>query len=123
MSRTTPEWIGKTDDTPIPRRVRVRQFERDKGICQCSCGILIRPGDDWQTDHTIAIANGGANAETNLRTLLTAHHKIKSRADVALKARTYRKRAKHLGIRKPSRFPGSRDSGWKKRMDGTVVRR
>lgn len=42
---------------------------------------------------------------------------------VAEKSRIYRKRSKHLGVSKPSRFPGSRDSIWKKKMDGSVVRR
>jgi hypothetical protein len=50
-------------------------------------------------------------------------HAKKTKADVAEKAIVARKRQKHLGIRKPSRFPGSRDSGWKKKMDGSVVRR
>jgi 5-methylcytosine-specific restriction protein A len=30
---------------------------------------------------------------------------------------------KHRGIRKMSRFPGSRDSKFKKKMDGSVVLR
>lgn len=97
--RSTDDWQGKTDDTAIPPRVRVRVFDRDKGICQCGCTIKIQAGDKWETDHTIAIANGGTNTESNLRTLLAAHHKIKTRADVAEKSMTYRKRAKHLGLR------------------------
>jgi hypothetical protein len=35
----------------------------------------------------------------------------------------YRKRAKHIGIRKPSRFLGSKDSAFKKKISGEVVRR
>lgn len=123
MTRTVDEWIGKTDDTPVPRRVRVRQFERDGGRCQCGCGILIRPGDVWETDHKISISNGGPNRESNLRTLLKKHHKAKTREDQAEKSMVYRKRAKHIGIRKRSRFPASRDSKWKKRVGGSVVLR
>ena len=44
-------------------------------------------------------------------------------ADMAQKSKDYRVRAKHAGIKKPSRFPGSRDSKFKKRMDGSVVLR
>ena len=40
MIRTTPEWIGKTDDTPVPPHVRLRIFERFGGIC-CECTIKI----------------------------------------------------------------------------------
>ena len=123
MTRSVPEWQGATDDTPIPPRVRLRVFERDGGICQCGCTIKIKAGDKWETDHATAIIAGGKNEESNLRTLLAAHHKIKTRADIAEKAMIYRKRSKHLGIKKPSRFPGSKDSGWKKKIDGRVVRR
>lgn len=98
------EWIGRTDNSAVPPRVRLRVFERDKGACQCGCTIKIRPGDKWETDHIVALANGGKNQESNLRTMLVNHHRIKTASDVAEKATTYRKRAKHLGIRKPSRL-------------------
>ena len=29
-----PEWVGETPDTPVPKRVRIRVFERDRGQCQ-----------------------------------------------------------------------------------------
>lgn len=98
VTREVAEWVGKTDDTPCPPRVRLRVFDRDKGICQCGCTIKIQAGDKWETDHLIAIALGGANAENNLRTLLAAHHKLKTRSDVAEKSTNYRVRAKHLGL-------------------------
>lgn len=125
MARELPEWIGKTDDTPIPPRVRARVFERDKGICQCGCTIKIQAGMSWDTDHAIAIINGGENRESNLRTLLTAHHKQKTMADVQEKSRVYQKRLKHIGLKKPKGRPmfGSKASGFKKKMDGTVERR
>lgn len=114
MTRSTVEWVGKTDDTAIPPRVRVRQFERDGGKCQCGCGILIRPGDVWETDHIVAIVNGGKNVESNLRTMLKAHHAVKTKVDVAEKSVTARKRAKHLGIKKPRTI-----TRWR-RFDGSI---
>lgn len=113
--RSVPEWIGKTDDAPFPPRVRLRIFERDKGVCQCGCGIQIRPGDKWQTDHKIALVNGGENRESNGRTVLTEHHKGKTAEDVAEKSRTYRVRARHLGMKKPRTI-----RRWRK-FDGTIV--
>lgn len=98
--RSVPEWIGRTPDSKIPPRVRVRVFMRDDGRCQCGCGRRITVGDKWQTDHRIALTNGGENRERNLFTLLTAHHKVKTRADVAEKSKVARMRAKHLGIKK-----------------------
>lgn len=102
MSRSTNEWIGKTDDAAIPPRVRLRQFERDGGICQCGCNIKISARDKWETDHIDAIINGdGENRESNLQTLLAEHHKAKTKLDVKLKAKVARVRKKNLGIKKP----------------------
>jgi 5-methylcytosine-specific restriction protein A len=99
MARSVAEWIGAKPDTPIPPRVRLRVFERDNGRCQCGCRSVIRPGMKWETDHTIALVNGGENRESNLRTLLAAHHREKTRVDVREKSVIRRKRAKSLGIK------------------------
>lgn len=114
MTRTVDEWIGKSDSTPVPTRVRIRQYIRDNGICQCGCTTKIQVGDKWETDHTTAIANGGVNRENNLRTLLSAHHKLKTKADVAEKSVTARIRAKHLGLKKPRTI-----TRWR-RFDGSI---
>lgn len=112
--RDVPEWIGATDSTPVPPRVRLRVFERDGGRCQCGCNVLIRVGMKWETDHKKAISNGGENRERNLHTLLLDHHKIKTRADKALKAKTYAMKRKNLGLKKRSGF-----RGWR-RMNGEI---
>lgn len=124
MPRSTPEWIGKNDDTAVPPRVRARQFIRDKGCCR-KCGRKINAGDTWETDHIVAVINGGANAESNLQTLCGWCHRGKTGEDVAEKAKAARKFQKHYGIkkRKGPPMPGSRDSRFKRRMDGTVERR
>lgn len=123
MPREVPEWIGVTDDTPIPPKVQLRVFRRYKGICQCGCGIKIR-GKSWDIDHRIALINGGQNRETNLVPMLVEHHRKKTCADVAQKKRNYRRQLAHAGI-KPRRsrpIPGSKGSGIRRRMDGTVWR-
>jgi 5-methylcytosine-specific restriction protein A len=120
--RSVPEWIGKTDDTPVPPRVRLRVFEKYEGRCYLS-GKIIRPGDKWHIEHIQAIANGGQNREGNLAPALVAPHKDKTRADRRLQARSARIRKRNLGIRKPSRFPFSRDSKWKRKVNGEVVER
>ena len=122
MTRSTPEWKGKTDDAAIPPRVRVRVFDRHNGRCHLT-GRRIRAGEAWDCDHIVALVNGGEHRESNLAPALKAPHREKTKADIAEKAGVYRKRTKHLGIKKPSRFPGSRDSKFKKKMDGTVVLR
>jgi len=122
--RAVAEWVGATDDARVPPRVRVRVFERHGGCCRCGCGRKIAPGETWQLDHVIALCHGGAHAEGNLWPVLTEHHRNKTRADVALKAKGARVRAAHWGVKAPRRpMLGSRASGWRKRMDGTVERR
>lgn len=121
--RSLKEWIGKTHDTRVPDRVRLRVFERCGGICHIS-GRRIRPGERWELEHVIALVNGGEHREHNLAPALVVPHRDKTRQDVAEKAMIYRKRAKHLGLKKSKRpMPGSRASGFKRRMDGTVVKR
>jgi 5-methylcytosine-specific restriction endonuclease McrA len=105
------EWIGRTDDSRPPPHVRVRIFERHDGICYLS-GRKIKAGEAWQCDHIIALINGGENRESNLAPALVDPHKVKTKSDVAEKSRTYRKRAKHLGVRKKRRtIPGRRFNG------------
>jgi 5-methylcytosine-specific restriction endonuclease McrA len=113
MTRAVPEWIGKTDDTAIPNRIRLRIY--GNGIC-AKCGRKLRPGH-WDCDHVIALKNGGENRETNLQPLCNSPcHSNKTKQDVAEKSRTYRKRSRHAGIKKRTTF-----RGWK-RFDGTPVR-
>ena len=121
--RSVPEWIGKSDDSAIPDRVRLRIFTDCEGRCHC-CGRRILVGEPWDCDHVVALINGGQHRESNLKPILKEHHLNKSRDDVAEKARSYKKRKKHYGLKKTKHpMAGSRLSKWKRRMDGTVVPR
>jgi 5-methylcytosine-specific restriction enzyme A len=112
--RELPEWIGATDDTAIPARVKIRIFDLSKGCCSvCTLQVAgkLRPA----YDHVIAIVNGGANRENNLQLLCSPCHLLKTRGDVAEKSITARKRAKHLGIKKPRTI-----RSWRK-FNGEIV--
>lgn len=122
MTRSTDEWIGKTDDQAIPPRVRLRVFERHGGICHLS-GRKIMPGDAWDADHVIALVNGGEHRESNMAPALRTEHRKKTARDVAQKAKDRRIRAKHLGIRKPSRFATARTGKFKQKIGGQTVPR
>ena len=122
MARDVPEWRGKDDNSTIPPNVRDRVFTRADGRCAI-CTLQIKGGLRPAIDHKIALCNGGQHAEGNLQLLCVPCHQRKTKTDVGEKSTVYRKRLKDRGIRKPSRFPGSKDSGWKKLMNGEVVKR
>lgn len=124
MSRELPEWRGRTDDTPAPPRVRLRVFEAHGGVCHIS-GRKIMAGEAWELDHIVSLVNGGENRESNLAPALKEAHKAKTAKDVAQKSVERRKRSKHLGIAPKTGRPvmGSKASGWKKKVDGTWVKR
>jgi 5-methylcytosine-specific restriction protein A len=106
VSRTVPEWIGRSDDDAPPPRVRVRVFDRCEGKCGL-CSRKIRPGDSWTLEHVKALINGGKNRESNLGVTCSWCVPEKNAADVAEKSKVYAVRAKHLGA-KP-------ESDWKRR--------
>jgi 5-methylcytosine-specific restriction endonuclease McrA len=103
MARSVALWVGKSDDTAAPPRVRLRVWDRCEGKCG-QCGRKIRPGEGWTLEHLIALINGGANAEHNLGVTCDWCLPAKNAADVAEKAVTARVRSKHLGIRPPSQL-------------------
>lgn len=125
MARKTEEWVGKTDDEAIPARVKLRIFEKFNGHCACCTNKIIgklKPA----YDHIVALINGGENRESNLQLLCTECHKVKTAGDVAEKSRAYGARLKAVGIKAKSKskpMPGSRASGFKRKIGGGVVRR
>lgn len=112
--RSVPEWIGKTPDSVPPPRVRLRIFNRYGGRCYLS-NRPIRPGDKWDAEHIIALANGGENRERNLAPALQSPHKVKTTRDRQIKKKTDARRKKHIGIRKPRTI-----TRWRK-FNGDIV--
>lgn len=107
---------------PFSRRDLARRLAHFGYRCRrCRGEINGRSGLEW--DHHIPLAIGGEDALHNLDPLCVRCHRLKTRTDVSRIAKAVRVRLKHLGIRQPSRFPGSRASRWKKKLDGSVVRR
>ena len=98
MSRATKEWVGKTPDSKIPPRVRLRVFETHNGVCHLS-GRKIAAGEPWDCDHKVALINGGEHRESNLAPALRDKHREKTAADVKEKATVARKAKAHLGLK------------------------
>lgn len=102
MPRAVPEWIGRTPDTPVPARVKLRILRKHDNRCYLT-GREIRPGDAWEVEHVKALFLGGENRETNLAPALADAHKRKTQAEMAVKAKTDRLAKKHMGIKKKTR--------------------
>lgn len=115
MARAVDLWIGKTDDTPIPDRVRIRVFIKHDGYC-AKCTRKLRPGH-WACDHIVSLINGGRNAEDNLQPLcISPCHKSKTQTDVREKAKVAYVQKRHLGVKKPRRI-----TRWRKFNGGIVI--
>lgn len=100
MARSVPEWIGKTPDTKVPDRVKLRVWERHEGRCHI-CTAKIMAGDLWDTDHVKRLKDGGENRESNLAPAHKRCHARKTAEENRQQAVDDRKRKKHLGITGP----------------------
>lgn len=109
MPRTVSEWIGKTDDSVPPPRVKLRIL-RTHNEADYLTGIPFREVDKIEFDHIVAICNGGENRESNLAPTLADKHKEKTAPDVAERATTDSRAAARFGIKPKSRgFRGWRN--------------
>ncbi len=107
------------------RKTKIAAWERDGGRCRHGCGRKLRPGDRIEYDHIIRCELEPDNSLENCQVLCGACHDYKThKVDAPAAAKSRSVRAKHIGAHKPKRpMPGSRASGLKKRLDGTVVPR
>jgi len=116
--RKVSEWIGKTDDSAIPDRVKARIIERQGNRCAVTNKPFM-PGDVYHYDHVIPLWLGGRHAENNLVAILAGFHTEKTKGEAAVRAKVYRQRNKHLGLREKKPW----NKRFKKKLDGSVVER
>ena len=126
MSRAVKEWIGRNDNTHIPARVKDRIELRAKNRCE-KCGASTTT-QGVEIDHVMALINWigdeeHGNRESNLQALgKKCCHPKKTAEDVAIKSLTARQRKARLGFSRTRQpVPGSKASGIRKRMNGTVL--
>ena len=116
-------------------RIKAAALKRcmdDKGIYRCEgelpwgrCNVELRGGNTFY-DHHQPDGLGGAPTLENARVLCGTCHSHKTfNEDNPRMQKADRSKKAHYGIKpKQSRpIPGTRASGFKKRMDGTVERR
>lgn len=106
-------------------KVKVAAFERCNGFCEGeNCGAKLTVGK-FHYDHRIPDGLGGEPTLENCQVLCVICHGEKTgKQDVPQIAKAKRRHAKHVGAYKSrNTIPGSKASGWKKKMNGEVVRR
>ena len=107
MARSVKEWIGNTDDTRAPPRVRLRIYDYYNGICQLSKREIL-VGETWELHHSKALIEGGENRESNLIPVLVSPHKAETKRQMAEKKKINAIRKNHIGITKPKNSIKSR---------------
>lgn len=103
-------------------KIKAAAALRAKGHCE-GCTRKLLTGD-YHYDHVIPDAMGGNATLDNCAVLCKSCHSTKTtRSDVPAIAKAKRRERNRFGIRKRSTFPCSRDSAFKKKIDGSVVLR
>lgn len=119
--------VGTTHRKRLTPRQRLKVWERDGGIC-CLCHAPIDGvREKWIVEHIVALELGGLDEEANMGVahLKCADEKTNgSDGDHARAAKAKRAKRRHIGISESKNpLPGGKRSKWKKKMDGSVVRR
>lgn len=106
------------------RTTKLKAWDRAEGRCE-ECGRKLGPAEPAQYDHRIACDLGGDNSADNCVVLCRACHTAKTTGeDMPRIVRSRKARARHANADKTKRpLPGSKASGWKRRIDGTIERR
>lgn len=100
MPRARKPWVGRTDDSKAPPRVRQRVYDAHKGVCHI-CSLPIKPGETWHLDHKLALIAGGENAERNLAPAHAHCNLAKGQRESAEKSKVAKVRGKHTGAIRP----------------------
>ena len=86
---------------------RARFFAAAGSRCSV-CTRKLGPSDDWDLDHTVALANGGTNDDGNIRVVCCWCHTDKTSEDVTEHAKGRRAYTKAVV---PTRFKRSKSWG------------
>ena len=105
------------------RKTMRQAFERAGGRCE-HCGIELRDGMRREYDHRVTDYMEGGNSLDNCQLLCQNCHSAKTgddRKDIAKTERVLYRRAGTRGkTLKGNPMPGTKASGIRKRMDGTI---
>lgn len=108
----------------ITAKMRADIFLFRGGMCHL-CSMKVVPGEDWDVSHDIPLEAGGKDDATNWFVAHRKCHRVHtSTVDAPLIAKVKRIHQRHIGAKKSkSPMPLGRSSQWKRKMDGSIVRR
>jgi 5-methylcytosine-specific restriction protein A len=108
MARSIKEWVGETDDTKIPHRVKTRILDRADHRCK-ECGARIYRGGE--IDHVIRLKDWRStteaphgNRESNLQLLCKPCHAQKSGREATAGAKVERVKQRNAPIRQEKTY-------------------
>lgn len=117
------------------KQVKREALKRSGGLCEAVGSVYGQPPNqrcNWTLSQGVefdhypepATDEGSNTLENCVACCPSCHHFKTSTYDVPMQAKGKRVSDKHLGIKKPRNpFPGSKASGWKRKVDGTIERR
>lgn len=103
---------------------RARIFEAHKGTCHICGQAIDGTRDRWEVEHLVPYALTRDDSDGNLAPAHASCHASKTAEDVTQIAKAKRVERKHGGAHRPQTIlPGSKASKFKRKIDGTTVRR
>lgn len=114
--------IGTTRRGSLSARKKLAIWEKEKGCCML-CGIKLKTGG-FIYEHVRALELGGEDTEDNIRLTCKPCATEKTKNDHSMAAKAKRQKANTLGLKtSKTPLPFGKGSKWKKKLDGSVVRR
>jgi 5-methylcytosine-specific restriction endonuclease McrA len=116
------EDVGTTKRGNLSAKRKLAIWEREKGMCMV-CGVKLMTGK-FIFEHVRALELGGADTDDNIRLTCKGCATEKTKQDHSMAAKAKRQKRAVLGMKtSKSPLPGGKNSKWKKKLDGTVVKR
>lgn len=111
----------------FPQSVRKAAWARADGICECGCGRpfdLNHPKSRPEYDHSLPDFLGGTNDLENCLCVRHDCHVTKTVSEDMPRIKKVRREDKRrMGHEaRKQKIPGSKGTGMRKKMDGTVIR-
>jgi 5-methylcytosine-specific restriction endonuclease McrA len=116
------EDVSTTKRGSLSVRRKLTIWEREKGFCML-CGIKLITGG-FIYEHVRALELGGTDTDDNIRLTCKPCATEKTKVDHSTAAKAKRQKVVSLGLKQSKNpLPFGKGSKFKKKMDGTIVRR